>query len=190
MAVSKKTLTRITVGSEDYYLLSTALGVDGQEGFEVVLSNGVDGWSGSRKCRIFHVSVSCCHVFIGLALNSVLRISVDENDLESLSQEVEMHYEHFVDQTKKAFSRTNLGNLNFVYQVKKQKDGSAVFSWKKMMPENIKVKSGCETVAQNCKDRLSWRERIWRLQFLISDPARFGETPCRARFGDYHSEAV
>ena len=65
---------------------------------------------------------------------------VDENDLEPLSHEVKMDYSDYVNQTKKALTRINLGSLNFVYQAKKQKDGSLMLSWKKhMMAENIKV---------------------------------------------------
>ncbi len=67
-------------------------------------------------------------------------LAVDENDLETLSNEVKMDYSEYVNQTKKAFSRINLGSLNFVYQTKKQKDGSLILSWKKhIMAENIKV---------------------------------------------------
>ena len=67
-------------------------------------------------------------------------ISVDENDLETLSHDVKMNYGAYTAQTRKALTRVNLGSLNFVYQTKKQKDGSLLLSWKKhMMAENIKV---------------------------------------------------
>ena len=60
--------------------------------------------------------------------------------METLSHEVKIDYSDYVAQTRKALTRVNLGSLNFVYQAKKQKDGSLMLSWKKhMMAENIKV---------------------------------------------------
>ena len=78
-------------------------------------------------------------------------ISVDENDLETLSHDVKMNYSDYTAQTRKALTRVNLGSLNFVYQAKKQKDGSLLLSWKKhMMAENIKVSSYTNEI--NCKE--------------------------------------
>ena len=75
-----------------------------------------------------------------LQVQSIEFISVDENDLETLSHDVKMNYTDYTAQTRKALTRVNLGSLNFVYQTKKQKDGSLLLSWKKhMMAENIKV---------------------------------------------------
>ena len=84
---------------------------------------------------------------------------MDENDLETLSHDVKMNYSDYTAQTRKALTRVNLGSLNFVYQAKKQKDGSLLLSWKKhIMAENIKVssytneidcKEFCETFSQS-----------------------------------------
>ena len=68
--------------------------------------------------------------------------AVDENDLETLSQEVKMDMTEYVKQTKKALTRENLGNLQFIYTAKEQKNGALLLSWKKhVMEENIKVSS-------------------------------------------------
>ena len=87
-------------------------------------------------------------------INSTLTtaiISVDENDLETLSHDVKMNYSDYTAQTRKALTRVNLGSLNFVYQTKKQKDGSLLLSWKKhMMAENIKVSSYTNGI--DCKE--------------------------------------
>ena len=78
-------------------------------------------------------------------------ISVDENDLETLSHDIKMNYSDYTVQTRKALTQVNLGSLNFIYQAKKQKDGSLLLSWKKhMMAENIKVSSYTNEI--NCKE--------------------------------------
>ena len=48
MSERKRTLAKLTVGSDDeLYLLTTAIGEDGEEGFELALCDGENGWTGS-----------------------------------------------------------------------------------------------------------------------------------------------
>ena len=48
MSERKRTLAKLTVGSDDeLYLLTTEIGEDGEEGFELALCDGVSGWTGS-----------------------------------------------------------------------------------------------------------------------------------------------
>ena len=47
----RKTLTKLNVGGgDDLYLLTTTIGEDEEEGFDLALSDGVKSWTGSCKC--------------------------------------------------------------------------------------------------------------------------------------------
>ena len=55
MSERKRTLAKLTVGSDDeLYLLTTEIGEDGEEGFELALCDGVNGWTGScmQQCLV------------------------------------------------------------------------------------------------------------------------------------------
>ncbi len=51
-----------------------------------------------------------------------------------------MDMSEYVKQTRKALTREQLGNLQFIYTAKEQKHGALLLSWKKhVIEENIKV---------------------------------------------------
>ena len=45
MSERKRTLAKLT--DDELYLLTTEIGEDGEEGFELALCDGVNGWTGS-----------------------------------------------------------------------------------------------------------------------------------------------
>ena len=48
MSEGQTTLAKLNVGGDDnLYLLTTAIGEGGEEGFDLALSDGVKGWTGS-----------------------------------------------------------------------------------------------------------------------------------------------
>ena len=70
---------------------------------------------------------------------AIFYLAVSEDDLDDLSSKIKMGFDQFLSETLQALTRTNMGNLNFQYSMKKSKDG-AQFTWKKYIPkEDIRV---------------------------------------------------
>ena len=77
MSERKRTLAKLTVGSDDeLYLLTTAIGEDGEEGFELALCDGVNGWTGSCihyfSCsNMYHKITGTQSTFISVFLKKI-----------------------------------------------------------------------------------------------------------------------
>ena len=70
---------------------------------------------------------------------AIFYLAVSEDDLDDLSSKIKMGFDQFLSETLRALTRTNMGNLNFQYSMKKSKEG-AQFTWKKYIPkEDIRV---------------------------------------------------
>lgn len=69
-----------------------------------------------------------------------------EENLDALSGNLKMDFNTYVDQTAKAFTREDMADINFVYQIKPQADGIVDLLWKKELSGDIKVKMGSVTL--------------------------------------------
>ena len=65
-------------------------------------------------------------------------LSVTEEDLDSLNSKLKMDFSTYVSQTVTAFTRCDMADVNFVYQLKQLADGAVDFLWKKEV-DDIKV---------------------------------------------------
>ncbi|KAK7481518.1 hypothetical protein BaRGS_00027280 [Batillaria attramentaria] len=138
--------------------LLTQLKEGGNEGFTLMLTDGEKIWDGQ----------------------------LTEEDLDALSGNLKMDFNTYVSQTVKAFTRRDMADLNFAYQVKPQADGIVDLVWKKQVPGDIKVKMGsvplylksnsaqsmCE-IFSNCIDMMT--ELHGKIRSLESDNQRLSQ---------------
>lgn len=69
--------------------------------------------------------------------------SLNEEQFQVMASSCKMTMEAFLDETKKALSRKNMGNLVFVYSVTPSGDGMIELAWKKYLPsDGIKFQLG------------------------------------------------
>ncbi|XP_064602016.1 DNA repair protein XRCC4-like isoform X2 [Liolophura sinensis] len=113
--MGRKTFCKLTTtGNKRYYLLAD-IEEDGKEGIHLTLSDGESAWS--RE--------------------------LTGDDLEDLSKKLKMKFSDFVSETVKALTRENVGNMNFLYEVKTWKDDEMELKWKKHMAmDDIKFQLG------------------------------------------------
>lgn len=104
-------------GKGSCYLL-TQMKDGGKEGFDLTLTDGENIWDGQ----------------------------LTEEDLDALSGNLKMDFNTYVGQTAKAFTRQDMADINFVYQIKPQADGIVDLLWKKEVSGDIKVKMGSVTL--------------------------------------------
>ncbi|XP_022096501.1 DNA repair protein XRCC4-like [Acanthaster planci] len=111
--MSNQVLCRIDVGRQPYFLKTTCRN-GGQEGFDLVITDAVNSWEGQISAK----------------------------RLTQLAKKVNMELEEFIEHTKKALTRQDMGDLAFEYQMRCDSDKSE-FSWKKVMAnESIKFQLG------------------------------------------------
>ncbi|XP_033638758.1 DNA repair protein XRCC4-like [Asterias rubens] len=112
--MSNRSLCRIDVGRQPYFL-QTTLREGGKDGFDLVITDTINSWEGKLSLK----------------------------RLEKLAKEVNMDLQEFIEQTKKALTRQNIGDLAFEYQMKPSDGSGSEFSWKKVMTSgNIKFQLG------------------------------------------------
>lgn len=104
-------------GKGSCYLL-TQMKDGGKEGFDLTLTDGENIWNGQ----------------------------LTEEDLDALSGNLKMDFNTYVGQTVKAFTRQDMADINFVYEIKPQADGIVDLLWKKEVSGDIRVKMGSVTL--------------------------------------------
>lgn len=107
-------LSRVDVGRQPYFLQTTLL-AGGTEGLRLILTDALNAWSGE----------------------------IVKSEIVKLAKNVSMETSEFIEQSKKALTLRDVGNLTFEYQVTDLEDGGKQFSWKKVMTTgNIKFQLG------------------------------------------------
>ncbi|XP_077979207.1 DNA repair protein XRCC4-like [Glandiceps talaboti] len=130
--MTRKTLCKLTASGDEYYLLTT-LYEEGDDGFNLVLSNGTAAWTGE--------------------------ITLDE--LESMAEAIKMDPSDYITQTCKALTREVTGRITFQYQIKKYKGDSIELSWKKVMDtDRIKFQLGSVVLEKSTNTAETVREII------------------------------
>ncbi|XP_071104942.1 DNA repair protein XRCC4-like isoform X2 [Haliotis cracherodii] len=117
--MSKTTFVKLdTVARKDCFL-QTTLRDDGKEGFQLMVTDGENIWSGD----------------------------LTEDNIDSLSSKAKMDYNTYVAQTVKAFTQQNMAGMHFEFQMKTRGDDSVDFIWKKYVPaDEIKFQLGSVTL--------------------------------------------
>ncbi|KAL8614221.1 hypothetical protein ACOMHN_026438 [Nucella lapillus] len=99
-------------GPKPCYLM-TQLKDGGKEGFDLTLTNGNKFWEGK----------------------------ITEEDLDAMSSNLKMDFTTYVRKTVAAFTRQNMADMNFVYQLKSQAEDDIDFHWKEEVGD-IKILMG------------------------------------------------
>ncbi|XP_076471739.1 uncharacterized protein LOC143301382 [Babylonia areolata] len=105
-------------GAKACFLL-TQLKDEGKEGFELTLTDGDKFWEGQ----------------------------ITEEDLDAHCSNLKMDFTTYVKKAVAAFTRRNMGGMNFEYQMKTQADGVVDFLWKEEV-DDIKILMGSATLHQ------------------------------------------
>ncbi|XP_067655056.1 DNA repair protein XRCC4-like [Haliotis asinina] len=117
--MSQTTFVKLDTATRKDCFLQTTLKDGGKEGFQLMVTDGENIWSGD----------------------------LTEDNIDSLSTKAKMDYNTYVSQTAKAFTQQNLGGMQFEFQMKTRGDDSVDFIWKKHVPaDEIKFQLGSVTL--------------------------------------------
>ncbi|KAK7098364.1 hypothetical protein V1264_002680 [Littorina saxatilis] len=111
------TFVKLPQSSGKTSFLLTQLKEDGKEGFELTLTDGEKFWEGQ----------------------------LTEEDLDALSSNLKMDFNTFVSHTVAAFTRHNMADSNYAYQIKQQAEGVIDLLWKQELGD-IKILMGSVTL--------------------------------------------
>ncbi|CAH1252134.1 XRCC4 [Branchiostoma lanceolatum] len=111
-----RTLCKLQAGGQPFFLLTNVV-QNGREGFQLTLCDGLTAWTGH----------------------------VDGDDMQEMADESGMEFETFAEESVRALTRENMGDITFHYSVEIQEEDVTCrqFSWKKYIPsEKVRFQLG------------------------------------------------